>query len=84
MWTNKKNNVIIKITFGKGDILKVDVIIGYAFEIYDGKTLNDYKGNVMATAPYAFYTKESIDRLVELWSQNTMGILKNDLQNVEG
>ena len=58
--------------------------IGYAFEIYDGKTLNDYKGNVMATAPYAFYTKESIDRLVELWCQNTMGILKNDLQNVVG
>ena len=84
MWTNKKNNVIIKITFGKGDISKVDVIIGYAFEIYDDKTLNDYKGNVMATAPYAFYTKESIDRLVELWSQNTMGILKNDLQNVVG
>lgn len=58
--------------------------IGYAFEIYDGKILNDYKGNVMATAPYAFYTKESIDRLVELWCQNTMGILKNDLQNVVG
>lgn len=58
--------------------------IGYAFEIYDDKTLNDYKGNVMATAPYAFYTKESIDRLVELWCQNTMGILKNDLQNVVG
>ena len=38
----------------------------------------------MATALYAFYTKESIDRLVELWSQNTMGILKNDLQNVVG
>ena len=27
--------------------------IGYAFEIYDDKTLNDYKGNVMATAPYS-------------------------------
>ncbi len=40
--------------------------IGYAFEIYDDKTLNDYKGNVMATDSYSFYTKESIDRLVEL------------------
>ena len=57
--------------------------IGYAFEIYDDKkTLNDYKGNIMATAPYAFYTKESIDRLVELWCHNTIGILTNDLQNV--
>ena len=57
--------------------------IGYAFEIYDDKkTLNDYKGNIMATAPYAFYTKESIDRLVEMWCHNTIGILTNDLQNV--
>lgn len=56
--------------------------IGYAFEIYDDKTLNDFKGNVMATAPYSFYTKESIDRLVELWCNNTIGILNNNLQNV--
>ena len=27
--------------------------IGYAFETYDDKTLNDYKGNVMDTAPYS-------------------------------
>lgn len=56
--------------------------IGYAFEIYDNKTLKDYKGNVMATAPYSFYTKESIDRLVELWCNNTIGILTDNLQNV--
>ena len=56
--------------------------IGYAFEIYDDKTLNEFKGNVMATAPYSFYTKESIDRLVELWCNNTIGILNNNLQNV--
>ena len=57
--------------------------IGYAFEIYnDKKKLNDYKGNIMATAPYAFYTKESIDRLVKLWCDNTIGILTNNLQNV--
>lgn len=56
--------------------------IGYAFEIYDDKTLIEFKGNVMATAPYSFYTKESIDRLVELWCNNTIGILNNNLQNV--
>ena len=49
--------------------------INYAFEIYDNKTLNDYKGNIMATAPYSFYTKESIDRLVNLWCNNTISIL---------
>lgn len=58
--------------------------IGYAFEIYDDKTLNDYKGNVMATAPYSFYTKESIDRLVDLWCNNTISILENKTQNVVG
>lgn len=56
--------------------------ISYAFEIYDDKTLNEYKGNIMATAPYSFYTKESIDRLVELWCYNAIGILNNNLQNV--
>ena len=58
--------------------------IGYAFEIYDDKTLNDYKGNVMATAPYSFYTKESIDRLVDLWCNNTISILEDKSQNVVG
>lgn len=58
--------------------------IGYAFEIYDDKTLNDYNGNVMATAPYSFYTKESIDRLVDLWCDNTISVLENKSQNVVG
>lgn len=58
--------------------------ISYAFEIYDNKTLNDYKGNVMATAPYSFYTKESINRLVALWCDNTMSILSDNPQNVVG
>lgn len=58
--------------------------IGYAFEIYDDKTLNDYKGNVMATAPYSFYTKESIDRLVDLWCNNTISILENKTRNIVG
>lgn len=58
--------------------------ISYAFEIYDDKTLNDYKGNIMATAPYSFYTKESIDRLVELWCNNTISILNNKSQNMVG
>lgn len=38
----------------------------------------------MATAPYSFYTKESIDRLVALWCSNTISILHNNLQNVVG
>ena len=55
--------------------------IGYAFEIYDDKTLKDFTGNVMATAPYSFFTKDSINRLVELWCNNTLSIMTGNIQN---
>lgn len=57
--------------------------ISYAFEIYDdGKKMYDYKGNIMATAPYAFYTKESIERLLEIWTQNTISVANDLPKNV--
>jgi len=56
--------------------------IGYAFEIYDDNVLDHYSGNVMATAPYSFYTKESIDRLVDLWCHNTISIFTGNIQNL--
>lgn len=56
--------------------------ISYAFEIYDdGKKIYDYKGNIMATAPYAFYTKEAIDRLIAIWCKNVISIIENNPQN---
>ena len=57
--------------------------ISYAFEIYDdGKKMYDYKGNIMATAPYAFYTKEAIERLLEIWTKNAIAIANNSPQNI--
>ena len=57
--------------------------ISYAFEIYgDGKKVYDYKGNIMATAPYAFYTKEAIDRLVDIWCKNVIAIANGIPQNI--
>lgn len=57
--------------------------ISYAFEIYgDDKKMYDYKGNIMATAPYAFYTKEAIERLVAIWCKNVISIVNNNPQNV--
>ena len=41
----------------------------------------DYKGNIMATAPYAFYTKEAIERLVAIWCDNVKSIVSNNPQN---
>ncbi len=55
--------------------------ISYAFEIYDDKTLEDYEGNVMASAPYAFYTKESIERLMALWVSNTLEMVDGSCTN---
>ena len=57
-------------------------IISYAFEKYDDKVMNDFKGNVMVTAPYAFYTKEAIDRLIAIWCDNVIAIVNNKPQNV--
>lgn len=57
--------------------------ISYAFEIYGNeKKMYDYKGNIMATAPYAFYTKEAIDRLVDIWCKNVIAIAKGNPQNI--
>lgn len=57
--------------------------ISYAFEIYgDGKKVYEYKGNIMATAPYAFYTKEAIERLVAIWCKNVISIANNEPQNI--
>lgn len=57
--------------------------ISYAFELYGNeKKMYCYKGNIMATAPYAFYTKEAIDRLVAIWCDNTINLINNNPQNV--
>ena len=57
--------------------------ISYAFELYGNeKKMYDYKGNVMATAPYAFYTKEAIDRLVAIWCDNVISVVNNKPQNI--
>jgi len=57
--------------------------ISYAFELYGNeKKMYDYKGNVMATAPYAFYTKEAIDRLVAIWCDNVIDLVNDKPQNI--
>lgn len=56
--------------------------ISYAFELYGNeKKMYDYKGNIMATAPYAFYTKEAIDRLVAIWCDNVINLVSNNPNN---
>lgn len=33
----------------------------------------------MAIAPYTFYTKEAIDRLVAIWCDNTINLINNKI-----
>lgn len=56
-------------------------IVNYAFEKYDDKNISDYEGNVMVSAPYAFYTKESIERLMALWVSNTIETINGHCEN---
>lgn len=57
--------------------------VSYAFELYDNdRKMYEYKGNIMVTAPYAFYTKEAIDRLVAIWCDNIICLANNRSQNV--
>lgn len=89
---NKMNgNAFINIINNARELYNHDLLIeraekeevSYAFELYDNdKKLYDYKGNIMATAPYAFYTKDAIDRLIEIWCCNTTSLVNNNPQNV--
>lgn len=85
------NNALINVINNPTEIYNHELLIkraeegkvSYAFEIYDdGKKMYDYKGNIMATAPYAFYTKESIERLLDIWTQNAIAIANNSPQNI--
>lgn len=57
-------------------------LISYAFEKYDDKIIDNFKGNVMVTAPYDFYTKEAIDRLIAIWVDNVISVVNGKPQNI--
>lgn len=87
---NKMNNsALINIVNNPNEIYNHNLMlekassgqISYAFEKYDDKTMNDFEGNVMVTAPYAFYTKEAIDRLIAIWCANVISVVNNQPQN---
>lgn len=84
------NNALINIVNNPNEIYNHNLMlekaesgtISYAFEKYDDKTMDNFKGNVMVTAPYAFYTKEAIDRLIAIWCENVISVTKEQSQNV--
>ena len=84
------NNALINIVNNPNEIYNHNLMlekaesgtISYAFEKYDDKAMDNFKGNVMVTAPYAFYTKEAIDRLIAIWCENVISVVKDQPQNV--
>ncbi len=89
---NKMNgNALVNVVNNPRELYNHDLLlnraeneeISYAFELYGNeKKMYDYKGNIMATAPYAFYTKEAIDRLVAIWCENVISLAKDIPQNI--
>ena len=49
-------------------------LYGFAFES-SNENMNRYKGNVMTTSQYAWYTKEALENCIEIWVQSIEGIV---------
>ena len=89
---NKMNgNALINVINNPRELYNHDLLISraekeeisYAFELYGNeKKMYEYKGNIMTTAPYAFYTKEAIERLVAIWCDNIIALSSGNPQNV--
>jgi len=56
-------------------------LFGYALE-EPNKNILDYKGNIMVTSEYAWYTYEATEKRMDIWIETIKGILDNDLKNV--
>ena len=61
--------------------VKKNELYGFAFE-NGTENMNTFDGNVMITAPYAWYTKESLDNCIEeIWVQSVEGVATNKVVN---
>jgi lactate dehydrogenase-like 2-hydroxyacid dehydrogenase len=65
------------------DAIKDGRVGSYIFELekFDGSPLSDLK-NVIMMKPFAWFTKEALDRLIELWTTNIEAMAKNTPQNL--
>jgi lactate dehydrogenase-like 2-hydroxyacid dehydrogenase len=64
------------------DMVHKGKIAGYAFEGDNAKPLPEYKGNILALPPMVWYTKESLDNLLEMWVNNIISFAKGKPINV--
>ena len=73
-----KDNAFINVINNPKEIYNHPLMI----EIYNNENMYKYKGNIMTTSPYSFYTKEAIERLVAIWCENTISIINGKEQNI--
>ncbi|HOO68232.1 MAG TPA: NAD(P)-dependent oxidoreductase, partial [Bacilli bacterium] len=60
--------------------VKNNEIYGYAFE--DNKAnINDYVGNILVLPAYAWYTKEALDNLQQIWVDSIISACNNNIIN---
>jgi lactate dehydrogenase-like 2-hydroxyacid dehydrogenase len=59
-------------------------LAGYAFEGDNAKPLPDYEGNILALPPMVWYTKDSLDNLLDVWVNNIVSFAKGKPVNVVG
>ena len=60
--------------------VKNNELYGFAFES-NQETINDYDGNIMVTAPYAWYTKEALANCIEIWVKSVEGVATGNIIN---
>ena len=60
--------------------VKNNELYGFAFES-GNENMNNYEGNIMITAPYAWYTKEALDNCIEIWVQSVEGVSTGKIVN---
>lgn len=60
--------------------VKNNELYGFAFESAED-SLNNYDGNIMITAPYAWYTEEALENCIEIWVQSIEGVATGKIVN---
>ena len=54
---------------------------GLAFEA-EGENIMNFKGNIMVTAPYAWYTNEAMKNNMEIWTNTIISACQNKPMNI--
>ena len=57
-------------------------ILGYAFDGENSGSMSDYEGNVLAIPAMIWFTKDSLENLMEIWVENVKKLAEGSPQNI--